>query len=77
MKKTGKDRDDLRPEYDFSSLKGGVRGKYARRLREGTNIVRLAPDLARVFPDDQAVDEALRSVVRASRGLKRARLTKR
>jgi hypothetical protein len=77
MKKTSSIRDELRPEYDFASLKGGVRGKYARRLRAGTNIVRLAPDLAKVFPDDQAVDEALRTVVRASRGLKRARLPRR
>jgi hypothetical protein len=68
MKKaSSKQNDDLRPEYDFSSLKGGVRGKYYRRFRAGTNIVRLDPDLARVFPTDQAVNEALRTVVRASR----------
>jgi hypothetical protein len=74
MKKTDRLSDELRSEYDFASMKGGVRGKYVRRLQAGTNIVRLAPDLAKVFPDDQAVDEALRSVVRASRALKRARL---
>ncbi len=63
--------DDLRPEYDFSSLKGGVRGKYARRFRAATNLVLLEPDLAAAFPSDEAVNEALRTVVRASRALKR------
>jgi hypothetical protein len=68
MKKaSSRQEDDLRPEYDFSSLKGGVRGKYYRRFQAGTNIVRLEPDLARVFPTDEAVNEALRTVVRASR----------
>ena len=74
MKKTDHLKDDLRPEYDFAAMKGGVRGKYHRRLKASTNIVRLAPDLAKVFPTDEAVDEALRTVVRASRALKRARL---
>jgi hypothetical protein len=64
--------DDLRPEYDFSSLKGGVRGKYVRRFQAGTNIVRLEPELARVFPTDEAVNEALRTVVRASRASRRS-----
>jgi len=75
MKKaTSRKRDDLRPEYDFSKLKGGVRGKYYRRFQADTNIVRLEPDLARAFPTDEAVNEALRTVVRASRALKTARL---
>ena len=64
--------DDLRPEYDFSSLKGGVRGKYYRRFQASTNIARIAPDLARVFPTDEAVNEALRTVVRASRPPRRS-----
>jgi len=73
MKKTtSRQSDDLRPEYDFSSLKGGVRGKYYRRFQAGTNIVRLEPELARAFPTDEAVNEALRTVVRASRALRRA-----
>jgi hypothetical protein len=50
-KKAGMD-DELRPEYDLSELlKEGVRGKYATRYREGTNLVLLAPDVAAVFPD--------------------------
>ncbi len=56
--------DDLRPEYDLSQLlKGGVRGKYAGRYREGTNLVLLAPDVAEAFPDEEAVNEALRLVM--------------
>jgi hypothetical protein len=73
MKKgSSRQNDDLRPEYDFSSLKGGVRGKYYRRFQAGTNIVRLEPDLAKVFPTDEAVNEALRTVIRASRAPRRS-----
>ena len=73
MKKASRKQDDeLRPEYDFSSLKGGVRGKYYRRFQAGTNIVRLEPELAKAFPTDDAVNEALRTVVRATRALRRA-----
>jgi hypothetical protein len=50
----------MRPEYDFSQLKGRVRGKYADRYREGTNLVLLDPDVAAAFPDAKAVNEALR-----------------
>ena len=55
--------DDLRPEYDLSKLKGGVRGKYARRFKQGTNLVLLSPDVAKYFPDEEAVNAALRSLV--------------
>jgi hypothetical protein len=56
--------DDLRPEYDLSQLlRGGVRGKYAERFHAGTNLVLLAPDVAQAFPDDQAVNAALRLVM--------------
>ena len=52
--------DELRPEYDLSKLlKDGVRGTYADRSREGTNLVLLAPDVATVFLDEKAVNEAL------------------
>ncbi len=44
-------------------LKGGVRGKYVERFREGTNLVLLEPDVAKAFPDAQAVNEALRLVI--------------
>ena len=57
MKKATKnDADEMRPEYD---LRGGVRGKYYERYRQGTNIVLLEPDLARVFRDSATVNEAL------------------
>ena len=56
--------DELRPAYDFSQLEGGVRGKYAERYRAGNNLVLLAPDVAEVFPDDEAVNEALRMLIR-------------
>jgi hypothetical protein len=55
--------DDLRPEYNLSKLKGGVRGKYAKRFRKGTNLVLLSPDVARFFPDEQSVNAALKSLV--------------
>jgi len=55
--------DDLRSEYDFSKLKGGVRGKYAKRFKKGTNLVLLSPDVAKYFPDEQSVNAALRSLV--------------
>src|SRR5437870_5543077 len=49
--------DEMRPEYDFS---GGVRGKFYKEYMKGTNVVLLDPDVAEVFPDSQAVNEALR-----------------
>ncbi|PYS30273.1 MAG: hypothetical protein DMF75_16185 [Acidobacteria bacterium] len=57
------EEDDLRPEYDFSQMKGGVRGKYVERYREGTNLVLLDPDIAVAFPDAKAVNDALRSLL--------------
>jgi hypothetical protein len=52
--------DDLRPEYDFSKMQGGVRGKYVERYKAGTNVVLLDPDVAQAFPTSEAVNEALR-----------------
>jgi hypothetical protein len=61
----GEKADELRPEYDLGKiLKGGVQGKYADRYREGTNLVLLAPDVAEAFPTDEAVNEALRLMIR-------------
>ena len=48
--------DELRPEYDETSLKNGVRGKYAEQYAAGTNIVRLAPDVAAAFPNEETVN---------------------
>jgi len=70
MKKKSKDEniDELRPEYDLRELlKGGVRGKYADRYREGTNLVLLDHDVAEAFPTDKAVNEALRLVIQLTK----------
>jgi len=64
MKKSSrKPGNDMRPEYDFASMKGGIRGKYVTRYRAGTNLVLLDPELAEAFPTDAAVNEALRAVL--------------
>jgi len=60
----------LRSEYDFASMKGGVRGKYAKRYREGTNIVLLEPDIAEAFPNDEAVNRGLRGVLNTTRAVR-------
>ena len=59
MRKTRND-PDLLGEYDFSK---GVRGKYAKRYAEGTNVVVIDPDVAEYFPDHDAVNESLRSLI--------------
>jgi hypothetical protein len=56
--------DELRPEYDLSKLTGGVRGKYVRKYRGGTNLIVLAPDVAEFFKDDDSVNEALRALIK-------------
>ena len=52
--------DELRPEYDLSRLRGGVRGKYFARYHSRLRFVRLAPDVAAAFPTEEAVNRALR-----------------
>jgi hypothetical protein len=66
MKKAAKTKrdPDMLAEYDFSQ---GVRGKYAKRFAEGTNIVVLSPDVAEFFPDSAAVNTALRALVEIAR----------
>ena len=56
--------DELRPEYDFSQIEGGVRGKYLNNYREGTNLVLLTPEVAGAFPDDESVNDALQLLMR-------------
>jgi hypothetical protein len=55
--KKAKEKDGMRAEYDFSS---GVRGKYAKKFSEGTNLVLLDPDVSKLFPDSKSVNDALR-----------------
>lgn len=77
------ERDDMRPEYDFKSMKGGVRGKYHKAYRaghtvtihkaDGTTVVQhfrleegavlLEPDVREYFPDSEAVNQTLRSLI--------------
>lgn len=67
MAKTTRHRaepDGMKPEYDFSK---GVRGVTAAKYREGTNLVLLDPDVAAVFPDANAVNDALRSLARIAK----------
>ena len=59
MKRMQKDPDMLE-EYDFSK---GVRGKYAKKYVEGANVIVIEPDVAKVFPDHDSVNQALRSLV--------------
>jgi hypothetical protein len=57
MKSRNNNADEMRPEYD---LRGGVRGKYYEQYKQGTNVVLLEPDLAKVFRDSASVNKALR-----------------
>jgi hypothetical protein len=61
-------KGDLRPEYDLKKLlKGGVRGKYARLYRTGANVVLLDHDVSKAFPNEQAVNDALRLVIKLTK----------
>jgi hypothetical protein len=73
MKKNGHPRSngDVLPQYDFTSMKGGVRGKYYERYRKGTNVVLLEPDVAEAFPTEDAVNEALRGILGMTRAVRR------
>ena len=70
MKTRRRDDDGVRPEYDFASMKGGVRGKYVARLRKGSNLVLLEPEIHEAFPSDDAVNEALRGVLNTTRAVR-------
>ncbi len=56
--------DELRSKYDETLLKNGVSGKYAEQYAAGTNLVLLDPDVAAAFPTEEAVNEALRFVLK-------------
>ena len=61
--------DEMRPEYDFS---GGVRGKHYTAYQQGTNVILLDPDIAKIFRDSEAVNHALRMLIKlAGNELKR------
>ena len=66
-KRTTDSVDELRPEYDLATLKGGVRGKYFDRAAAGTTLVLLERDVAEAFLDGSAVNRALRAYLRSER----------
>ena len=67
MKKSSRrEKNELLPEYDFATMPGGVRGKYVDRYRKGNNLALLDRDVAEAFPNDRAVNEALRIVLKAA-----------
>lgn len=63
MKKV-KDQDEMRAEYKREDLGVGVRGKYYEAYNEGHNLVLLRPEVAKAFPSEEAVNEALLSLIR-------------
>jgi len=73
MKKSIEYRNNggIRQEYDFASMKGGVRGKHYGQYRKGTNVVLIEPDVAAAFPTEDAVNEALRSILGKARAVRR------
>ena len=73
-RKRHQDEDTMRPEYDFSKA---VRGVTAARYAKGTNIVLLDPDVAELFPDTRAVNEALRTLAKLTRVASKPRSRKR
>jgi hypothetical protein len=62
-----------RPDYKRADLGELVRGKYAKRIRESTNVVVLDPKVAKAFPNDKAVNDALRELIERSRSTNRSR----
>jgi hypothetical protein len=67
MKKAEPVSDDLRPEYRRKDFGPMVRGKYAARMKEGSNIVVLDPDVAEAFPNGEAVNQALRALLKLAK----------
>jgi hypothetical protein len=79
MKKRKPESDDwLRPEYKRSDFGKIIRGKYVDRIRAESNVIVLDPKVAKVFPNDDAVNDALRGIMKiaATSALVAARATK-
>jgi len=64
--KTAK-HEEMRKEYKREDLGKGIRGKYFEEYKKGSNLVLLSPDVAKVFPDDDSVNEALRNLMKIAR----------
>lgn len=75
MKKASKNelKDNLTAEYDLSKFNAVGRGRYAQRYNAGTNLVLLAPDVAKYFPDQKSVNSALRSLIGIAKAYSPAR----
>jgi hypothetical protein len=58
---------EMRAEYGREDLGEGIRGKFLKSYREGTNLVLLSPDVAEAFPTEEAVNDALRSLIKIAR----------
>ena len=56
----------MRPSYDFAAMRAGVRGKYTKRVRESANVVMLEPEIAKAFPNEAAVNNTLRGILKAT-----------
>jgi len=74
MKKSSRGTEELRSEYQRSDFGKLVRGKYTARVSAGTNVVVLEPAVAKAFPNDKAVNEALRGLLEVAEAT--ARLTR-
>ena len=59
--------DELRPEYNRDDLGNGIRGKHYDDYKSGTNLVLLSPDVATMFPDEDAVNNALRDLIKLTK----------
>jgi hypothetical protein len=59
--------DELRPEYNRDDLGNGIRGKHYDDYKSGTNLVLLSPDVATMFPDEDAVNKALRDLIKLAK----------
>jgi hypothetical protein len=73
MKKASNRKDTLRSEYKPSDFPGGmVRGKYAKKAANASNIVLLDPEVAAAFPTSESVNDALRALVKVAKHIKPA-----
>ena len=68
MKKAKSEQDDwVRTKYKRSDFGELVCGKYAKRIQKSTNVIVLDPQVAKVFPNDEAVNNALRGLIKVTR----------
>ena len=64
--KTAK-REEIRKEYRREDLGAGIRGKYYKEYKKGTNLVLLSPDVAAAFPNEESVNDALRNLMKVAK----------